>query len=270
MQRIALQLGYIGTHYHGWQKQGHACSVQGVLETVLARISPVPLRTVCAGRTDAGVHATGQVVHFDTSLSRAPRQWLNALNAHLPSDIRVNALGFVTDAFHARFSAQQRRYHYVIDQRYWSDVFMQPYVWPLRRPVSIEAMQQAAQSLIGQYDFVAFRSGECQAKTTKREIFSFAVHEAGDVIVIDIIANAFLHHMVRILVGHLVAIGFGHYPWYWLREVCLGGNRRAEIAMAPAQGLHLVGVEYPNSPFVLESYRCPPILAGFSAALKLG
>jgi len=242
--RIALGLAYDGSSYPGWQTQPGGQAIQDHLEASLSALAGHRVATVCAGRTDAGVHALAQVVHFDTPASRPLSAWVRGTNARLPDRVAVQWALPVSDDFHARFSARSRTYRYLI--------YCAPVPHPLWRdragwafrPMALDPMQEAAVSLIGERDFSAFRSSQCQAASPIRTVSSIDLSQRGDFIEFTITANAFLHHMVRNIVGSLVEIGIGRKPVAWLSEVL--DARRRELAAptySPA-GLYLAGVEY--------------------------
>jgi tRNA pseudouridine38-40 synthase len=244
--RIALGIEYCGTDFSGWQLQEGTRTVQGCVEDAVSRVADRPLRVVCAGRTDARVHALGQVVHFDTGAARPPHAWVFGANSHLPGDVSVRWARPVAADFHARFSAVRRHYRYVI---YNSGV--RPAVWRSRvawefRPLEEDRMREAAALLVGEHDFSSFRSYACQAKTPVRTLHSLEVARRGGFVIVDAVANAFLHHMVRNLAGVLMEIGTGKRPPSWAREVLEARDRRLGGVNAPPDGLYLIGVQYPE------------------------
>lgn len=245
-ERWALVLEYDGSGFSGWQTQSHADSLQGRLEAALARVADRPLEVVCAGRTDAGVHATHQVVHFDSPVDRPPRAWVRGVNSHLPPAMAVRGAWPVPAEFHARFSATSRRYRYVIRTDPVRPALQRQQVSWTRLPLDPAAMQAGAGLLLGEHDFNAFRSAACQARHAVRELRSLQVSAAGRHVYLDVEANAFLHHMVRNLAGVLMAIGAGERPPEWAREVLESRDRRAGGVTAPAEGLYLVAVDYPE------------------------
>lgn len=243
--RYALGVEYDGTQYHGWQKQKAAGSVQTSLERAISKVAAHPIATVCAGRTDAGVHALHQVVHFDTTAIRSDHAWLLGINRYLPADVAVKWIKAVPTHFHARFSATARRYGYVIQNTYMrSGVLRHCSTW-VHKPLDIEAMRQAAQYLKGTHDFSSFRAQECQAKTAERTIERLELVQNQSLLVLDIKANAFLHHMVRNIVGTLLMVGEGKQPASWVQEVLAAKDRRIAAMTTPPTGLHLIGVDYP-------------------------
>ena len=205
------------------------------------------MEVVCAGRTDTGVHASGQVIHFDTSSKRSPRGWLLGANSNLPDDINVTWAQPVDDEFHARFSATARSYRYCIINRLERSALHRDRAWWVYEPLDADAMHEAAQCLLGKHDFSAFRAAGCQASTAVREIKSIAVRRVGDWLTLDITANAFLQHMVRNIAGTLVSIGLGEADVPWATEVLESKDRKAGGIAAPPHGLTLVSVDYPAS-----------------------
>jgi tRNA pseudouridine38-40 synthase len=242
--RISLGVEYDGSAFHGWQKQPGGGTVQDALEAALSEIAGVPVDVVCAGRTDAGVHASGQVVHFDTDVERPLTAWSRGANAFLPSAVAVRWAQPVADDFHARFSAYGRRYRYVLLNRP-----QRPGLWHGRagwyhHQLDVEAMQKAAALLLGEHDFSAFRAAQCQAKSPIKTMRQVDVRRIGDLVVFDFEASAFLHHMVRNLVGSLVYVGQGKHSPDWMAELLGTADRRLAAPTFAAAGLYLVGVEY--------------------------
>lgn len=242
--RLALGLEYSGSPFCGWQTQPDSCGVQDALEAALSEIASEPIATTCAGRTDAGVHALGQVVHFDTAAERPLTAWTRGVNSLLLAEISVRWAQVVSTEFHARFSATARRYQYLLLNRPQRPGLMQGRVGWFHLPLDEAAMNAAAQALAGEHDFSAFRAAECQARSTIRFVREIRVHRRGDLIVFDICANAFLHHMVRNIVGALVYVGCGRQQAEWIGEVLHSRDRnRAAPTFAP-DGLYLCEVEY--------------------------
>ncbi len=247
MKRIALGIQYDGTPWQGWQTQPHRQTVQDVLEAALEKFLLTPTPTTCAGRTDAGVHATGQIVHFDTGASRELFSWVRGVNAFLPASVAVRWAAEVEggeQGFHARFSATARTYHYVIH----NDAVRSP-LWHGRagwsfRPLDAAAMHEAAQHLIGEHDFSAFRAAECQAATPVRDMHAIHVARRGDLVVVTLKANAFLHHMVRNIVGSLIQVGVGNRQGDWIAELLVGRNRELAAPTFSPDGLYLAKVDY--------------------------
>ena len=249
MIRIALGIEYDGSRFLGWQTQPGGGTVQDVLEAALAAIAGTPGSVTCAGRTDRGVHARGQVVHFDTGAIRPDSAWVRGVNAFLPDSVAVLWAVQAVEGFHARYSALSRTYRYVLVNRPVRPALEARFAGWFHAPLDLEAMRNAARTFIGEHDFSAFRSSGCQAKTPVRTILQFQIegrddHAGGQVIVFSIRANAFLHHMVRNLVGTLIHIGKGKHPPQWAAEVLASRDRsRAAPTFAPA-GLCLDRVEY--------------------------
>ena len=244
IERFAGVLEYEGSIYHGWQKQEECLSLQEEIEKAIAKLALHPVQTFCAGRTDAGVHATTQVIHFETSKTRTLEQWFGGINSFLPRHIRLRQILKVDTHFHARFSAHYRRYVYIIHQSFIASAFFFKYVHWIRKSLNIESMQKAARFLIGEFDFNAFRSSHCQSHTSSRNILHLEVYSHQELIIIDISANAFLQHMVRIIVAHLIQIGLEKKDISWLLKIRDEKIRDSHIAMAPAHGLHLIDVGY--------------------------
>ena len=247
--RIALGIECQGTNYQGWQKQNNAAkSIQLELELALSKVANHKVDVICAGRTDAGVHTTSQVIHFDSNSIRSESQWLLGVNASLPKDIRVVWSKKVSNDFHARFSANYRHYQYLL----WADpkntnninALFSKYIANPRRELDVNKMDVAANILLGEHDFSAFRASGCQSKTPLRNINGISVKKNGDIIIIDIIANAFLYHMVRNIVGALYEVGSNNKPISWIKEVLEGKNRSVKYRTMPSCGLYLVGVGY--------------------------
>lgn len=268
--RIALGLEYDGSGFCGWQSQvGRAAvagapqdscaapsggaarqrgpaksAVQDAVESALSRIADAPTRVVCAGRTDAGVHALAQVVHFDTEAMRPDTAWVRGANAHLPAGVAVRWAQPVSDEFHARFSALGRRYRYLLLNRTERPGLMARRVGWFHRPLDADAMAAAARTLLGEHDFSAFRSAECQAKSPVKTLRRAEVMRNGDLLVLDFEASAFLHHMVRNLVGALVSVGKGAHSPDWVGEILAGRDRTRAAPTFEACGLYFVGVDY--------------------------
>ncbi len=243
--RIALGLEYDGTSYKGWQRQRTETGVQQRVEEALSKVANETIEVVCAGRTDTGVHASGQVVHFETRSERTRRGWLLGANSNLPDDISVIWAQPVADSFHARFSATSRSYRYLILNRLERSALYRHRAWWVYEPLDAERMHNASQALSGQHDFSAYRAAGCQASTAIREITSIAVVRNKNWIALDVTANAFLQHMVRNIAGTLVAIGRGDEADDWAATVLRCQDRKAGGAAAPPHGLTLVKVDYP-------------------------
>ena len=247
-RRVVLGIEYHGAQYHGWQKQklDPVPTVQGALEEAVSKIAASEVKTVCAGRTDAGVHATAQVVHFDTCSKREPKAWVQGVNTHLPNDISVRWVAETDDSFHARFSATSRRYRYLIFNHPSKHALFHDTVSWVYRPLDLERMQQAALYLEGKHDFTSFRASACQAKSPVRDLQFVRLYRAGSLIVLDVQANAFLQHMVRNIAGVLIDIGSGKHEPEWAKTVLEARDRRDGAMTASAKGLYLVSVEYPD------------------------
>ena len=243
--RIALGIEYDGTSYNGWQRQNNGIGVQQRLEEALSLVADQPIEVHCAGRTDTGVHASGQVVHFDTQANRPDRGWLLGANTNLPPDINVGWVRRVDDAFHARFSATARSYRYRILNRLQRSALYRHRAWWVHQRLDEARMHEAAQRLLGEHDFSAFRAAGCQASSATRDVMRVSVVRRGDWVTLAITANAFLMHMVRNITGTLAAIGQGEQPLEWLGEVLESRDRTLGGVTAPAHGLTLVSVEYP-------------------------
>ncbi len=249
--RWAACVEYDGSAYHGWQAQNDVCSVQVTLEEALSRVADSPIRVVCCGRTDAGVHATGQVVHFDTGAPRNAHEWVFGANRFLPDDVSVRWARAVPEDFHARFGAVTRDYRYLILNHPARSALYARRAANTRHPLDEVAMATAGKALEGEHDFSAFRAVGCQAKSPVRLMHHVQVQRAGDFIVIDVRANAFLQHMVRNITGSLLAVGRGEKPPGWIAELLAGRDRRRAGAAAPADGLYFLGPAYP------EKYNLP-------------
>lgn len=247
MQRIALGIEYDGANYSGWQRQHHKPSVQEHLEKALSKVASHPVIVFCAGRTDAGVHASGQVVHFDTAAIRQDPAWTRGVNSHLPKDIRVCWSKKVASTFDARRSALSRRYYFVIVNRpVPPGILHNAMTWVLPT-LDVALMQEGAKYLLGEHDFSAFRASQCQAKSAVRTMHAIDVTRTeNDLILLDVTANAFLQHMVRNIAGTLIAVGQKKYPPSWIAEVLASKDRRKAGITAPPQGLYLVKVNYPS------------------------
>jgi tRNA pseudouridine38-40 synthase len=243
--RVALGIEYDGSAFHGWQYQGDVRSVQELLQQAISKVANHDVTIHCAGRTDTGVHATGQVVHFETSALRTERSWVLGSNVNLPDDININWAKQVPDRFHARFSAIGRHYCYhILNRPYRSALWRHRAVW-IHHPLDEQAMHRAAQKLVGSHDFSSYRAQGCQAKHPTRTVHSLSVHREDERIYIAIHANAFLHHMVRNIAGVLETIGKGEQSENWAEEVLGLRDRTLGGVTAPSHGLYLVKVDYP-------------------------
>lgn len=244
--RIALGIEYDGSAYCGWQYQDHSPSVQEKVEQALSRVANHAVRVVCAGRTDTGVHALGQVIHFDTDAQREAHSWVFGANANLPDDIRVVWARHVDEKFHARFSAMRRQYRYVIFNRQVRPAILARRVSWEYRPLDIARMRDAAQYLIGEHDFSAYRALACQAKSPVRTLYRLDITQQRELIVLELEANGFLHHMVRNIAGVLLCIGAGEAVPEWAGQVLEQRDRTLGGVTAPPDGLYLTGVVYPD------------------------
>lgn len=243
--RIALGVEYDGTRYKGWQIQDHAPSVQASLNAAVSQVAAEAVKCVAAGRTDSGVHASGQVVHFDSNAERDAREWLLGINSHLDDDINILWVKRVPGDFHARYSAVGRTYRYVILNRPVRSALARSRAWWIRHPLDTDAMAQAARKLVGEHDFSSFRAAECQSRSPVRELRRIDVTRRGDWIALECEANAFLHHMVRNIVGSLVKIGRGEERPEWIETVLRARDRTVAGVTAPPVGLTLIRIVYP-------------------------
>ena len=261
--RVALGVEYDGSAFHGWQTQPGGGTVQDALEAAMRKIAGVPIAVVCAGRTDAGVHATAQVVHFDAPVERPLTAWVRGVNTFLPDAVAVRWAHPVPDDFHARFSAYGRGYRYLLINRP-----QRPGVWHGRagwyhHPLDVATMQRAAALLIGEHDFSAFRAADCQARSAVKTMRQASVRRCGEIVVFEFEASAFLQHMVRNLVGSLVYVGQGKHRPEWIGELLAARERRLAAPTFAAAGLYLVDVKYEphwQLPVVYDSFL--PAIAG--------
>lgn len=242
--RIALGLEYDGSGFCGWQSQPSGCSVQDALQRALTSVAGHAVGVHAAGRTDAGVHALTQVVHFDTQSVRPLNAWVRGVNAFLPAGVRVLWAAAVDDAFHARFSAQRRSYQYLLLNQPVAPAVLAGKAGWFHRPLDVAAMQRAAQGLLGEHDFSAFRAAGCQAKSPVKHFYRAEVRQRGNCIVFDFSASAFLHHQVRNMVGALVYVGKGRYPPEFMVELLASRDRTRAPPTFAADGLYLTGVGY--------------------------
>ena len=262
VSRIALGIEYKGARYRGWQRQESGVpSVQAALEKALSQVAAEPVSLMCAGRTDAGVHASGQVVHFDTRVERPLKAWIMGGNANLPPDISVTWARVMPAEFHARFKAFARRYRYVIYNDPIRPAHLAEEVTWNHRPLDVARMREAAAHLVGTHDFTSFRAVQCQAKSPVKTVHHLEVIGHGRFIVIDVRANAFLHHMVRNFAGVLMTIGAGEREPGWVAEVLAARDRRAGGVTAHPYGLYLVQVEYPQEFELPQRYLGPHFLS---------
>lgn len=246
MSRIVLGIEYDGSGFCGWQWQTEQRNVQQVLEQALSKVADHPVTVQCAGRTDTGVHALEQVVHFDAKVERELHTWVLGGNSNLPDDVRITWVKRAVGDFHARYSAIARFYRYVILNRPVKSALLRNQVTWHHGPLDADKMHQAAQHLIGKHDFSTFRAQGCQSKSPCREMYFIDVYRDGDKVVIDISANAFLHHMVRNIAGVLMAIGAGKQDVDWTKELLGLKSRKLGGVTAPPYGLYLGAVYYPE------------------------
>lgn len=257
--RIALGVEYDGSLFNGWQSQPQQRTIQGELEKAISRVADQPITVNAAGRTDAGVHALNQVLHFDTNAHRAPHSWMLGINSNLPNDIAVNWVQPVSDDFHARFSAEQRQYRYLLLNRLSRSAIQHQRMWWFYKSLDIDKMQQAADLLLGRHDFSALRARECQAKSPIKTIDAIHISRRDDCIAVDVVARSFLHHMVRNIMGVLTAVGEGKQPVDWVSEVLASKNRDKAGVTAPPQGLYLTDVRY-SAEYSLPAVSAFPVL----------
>lgn len=244
--RVALGVEYNGTHFKGWQTQDGVRTVQDCVEQALSKVANQPVNVICAGRTDTGVHGSGQVVHMDVDVERSERSWVFGANTNLPDDISILWARPVREDFHARFSAVQRHYRYIILNR-----AVRPAIEAYRRtwffrPLDADLMHEAGQALVGEHDFSSFRAQGCQAKSPVRHITRLKVMRQGNCVILEVSANAFLQHMIRNIAGVLMAIGCGKEPSSWVPELLAERNRSKGGVTAPPYGLYLYQVDYPE------------------------
>ena len=244
--RIAIGIEYDGTAYRGWQRQRTGLGVQACVEDAISEVADERVEVTCAGRTDSGVHASGQVAHFDTGAHRSERGWLLGANSRLPEDINLTWVKPVSDDFHARFSATARSYRYVILNRLVRSALLRRRAWWVHPPLDHARMHAAARALVGEHDFSSFRAAGCQASGPVREIRTISVERDGDRVILEVTANAFLQHMVRNITGTLVAIGCGEEQPGWIADVLEHRDRTRGGVAAPPHGLTLIRVEYPD------------------------
>lgn len=253
--RVALGVEYDGTKFSGWQVQPNQRTVQGCLQQAISKVANHDVSVVAAGRTDSGVHALNQVVHFDTSSQRPERNWILGLNTNLPRDINIVWAREVDNDFNARFSAVKRSYRYILISRVSRSSVHAERMWWYFKPLDEQRMQAAADFLVGHHDFSAFRAKDCQAKNTMKTMEKIKVTRQGDCIAVDVVGQSFLHHMVRNIVGVLVPIGEGKEPVEWAKQVLESKDRGKGGITSPPQGLYFMNVEYP------EQYSLPTVSA---------
>lgn len=261
--RIALRVEYNGAKFSGWQKQKSPtlATVQGALETALSKVANSTIEVICAGRTDSGVHATAQIVHFDTPIDRGAKAWELGVNSLLPPTIRVTKALVVDDKFHARFSAVYRRYNYILHTRSIASALVADLVTTQRRDLDVDAMNAGAKFLLGEQDFSSFRAAGCQSKTANRCINEAFFSEHGEFLVFSICANAFLQHMVRNIMGSMLAVGSGDKNPQWIASLLAAKDRTQAAITVPPQGLYLVEVGYPANLLSPARLVKPPVIA---------
>ena len=259
--RVAIAFEYDGRNFHGWQFQKSGVrTVEGELSKAVAKVADHPVDLVCAGRTDAGVHASYQVAHFETASSRNLRSWVMGINTASPGDIAVHWAGPGLADFHARFSATYRRYRYIIHNDAVRSGIQKGQVSWVYRQLDAGRMDQAAQHLVGEHDFSAFRAAGCQSRSPVRFLEAISVTRKGQFVILDVQANAFLHHMVRNIAGALIAVGSDQRRVEWIREILESRDRRLAGVTAPPHGLYLVDVGYPGE-FGIPAAECGPVFA---------
>lgn len=262
-RRIAMGVSYDGASYHGWQRQddSNLPTIQFYVESALSRVANHSVEVVCAGRTDAGVHACAQVIHFDTDADRTDHAWVFGANSNLPHNIGMQWACEVDDEFHARFKAIARFYRYLVYDFPIRPAIMRNGVSWCRKPLDVNAMQVGASYLLGEHDFSAFRGAGCQSKTAVRDLQQLSIRRHGQLVVIDVKANAFLLHMVRNIVGVLSPIGTGLKSPEWAKEVLMSCDRRQGGVTAMPNGLYFVGVDY-SEPYDLPKNSLGPFFLG--------
>ena len=246
MKRYAAQVEYLGTPYSGWQRQADVKTVQACVEQAISTVANHLVEVQCAGRTDAGVHATSQVIHFDSASPRTIKSWLLGTNANLPEDIRIIWIVEVDETFHARFSAESRTYRYVIYSRSVTTSILRNRVTWMKQGLNVTQMNDAAQYLLGERDFTSFRAANCQSTTPMRNIMGARVTKEGKFIVFEIKGNAFLYHMVRNIIGTLIDIGLERKPPVWVKSLLSLKDRNRASPTAVPDGLYLIAVDYPE------------------------
>jgi tRNA pseudouridine38-40 synthase len=270
-RRLAVGIEYDGTRYAGWQHQPGQATIQDSVQKALSAVADHPVTVAAAGRTDAGVHACAQVAHFDTRAERPVRGWVLGANSHLPPDIAINWAMEVEPSFHARYTAQGRSYRYCMLRRATRPAILRDHVCWTRATLQVEAMHDAAQALVGEHDFSSFRAVECQSTTALRHVDSITVRGEGPLVVMEISANSYLHHMVRNIAGTLMQVGAGEHPPAWVAEILAAKDRSRAGITAPASGLYLWRVRYPPSLQIPEPVASRPwaMIAGQSGAENL-
>lgn len=244
--KYALILEYDGSIFHGWQIQNDVKTVQGALESALSRFANEEISTITAGRTDTGVHALNQVVHFTSDAKRNLSGWVKGVNALLPSEVRIKKALMVNDDFDARFSALSRTYHYYLRVAEVNSAHLHRYLGWYHRPLDVHKMQEAAQMLVGRHDFSSFRASGCQANSPVREMQQLLIEQRGDLIRFSLTANAFLHHMVRNIVGALIYVGCDKINVAEFKDIFISANRNNAPPTFMSNGLYLANVKYPD------------------------
>ena len=245
VSRFAAIVQYQGADFCGFQRQKHSPSVQQELEQALSYVADCPVKIHCAGRTDTAVHASHQVIHFDTSAERSGYSWVQGANSQLPDSISLIWADKISQDFHARFSAGARTYRYVIDNSPTRPAIMAAAVTWFKKPLDISLMQQSCEYLLGEQDFSAFRGSGCQSNSPWRNVHRANVYRRGNLVIFEITANAFLLHMVRNIVGSLLEVGTARQKPLWIQQLLIQGDRCKSAATAAPDGLYLVAVDYP-------------------------
>lgn len=258
MPRYALGVEYDGTEYLGWQTQHQEPTVQATLERALSFVAAAPIAVICAGRTDTGVHALGQVVHFDSPVERPERAWVLGCNSRLPASVALRWACPVTEQFHARYAARRRHYRYRIARRPTRPALDARHAVWVREPLDVDAMRVAAAALLGEHDFTSFRTVACQAPSPVRTLHRIELVESGDLLDLHFEANAFLHHMIRNLVGSLMLVGRHEQPPEWIAQVLAARDRTVAGPTAPAQGLTFMAALYPAESGLPAEHCLPP------------
>ncbi len=254
-ERFALGVEYNGAAFCGWQSQDNGCGAQDALQTALSSVADSPVSVLAAGRTDADVHATMQIVHFNSAAVRQSSAWLRGVNALLPNDMAVLWIKRVAVDFHARYSALRRCYQYILLNRHVRPALLAGHVGFFHAPLDIEEMQTACNLLVGEHDFSVFRAAACQAKNPRRNLFLAEVTAYQDFYIFNFCADGFLQHMVRNIVGALIAVGRKKQPPSWMEELLLTKDRRLSAPTAAADGLYFIGVDYPSRFALPATYR---------------
>ena len=254
MKNYLIQIEYFGENYNGWQRQINYPSIQNEIEKALSKVANHKVEIICAGRTDSGVHATSQIANFLSGADRSLTAWKRGLNAILPRDIKIVDIQEVPYDFNSRFAATSRTYNYVIyNAKVSSPIFAKHSLWE-SRPLDLYKMNEATKYLLGEHDFSSFRASQCQANTPFRTIKKAEFSKHGSFIIFEIQGNAFLHHMIRNLIGSLINIGLGKKEPLWIKELLDAKDRTIAAKTARPQGLYFVGVEYPNMNFARKIY----------------